>query len=72
LDFSDDTWKKGNHNHETAKIKNCTLIKSNIYFQFVLKTIDVESTTLPSRMQNLVKIGKELQTQLFKHTPTQN
>jgi len=44
------------HNRETAKIGFCTLPI------LVPETIAVETTTFLSGMQNLVKIGKELQT----------
>ena len=37
-------------------------LKSENYFLFVSQTTRVEATTFLSRMQNLVKIGKELWT----------
>jgi len=45
---------------ETAEIGIRTSLKSANYFRFVSQTIAVEATTSLTRMQNLVKIGKEL------------
>jgi len=39
-----------------------TSLKSANYFRFVSQTIGVEATKFVNRMQNLVKIGKELWT----------
>jgi len=47
---------------ETAEIGIRTSLKSASYFRFVGKTMGVDATTFLSRMQNLVKIGKELWT----------
>jgi len=47
---------------KTAEIRIRTPLKSANYFRFVSQTIGVEATTFLSRMQNLVKIGKELWT----------
>jgi len=47
---------------KTAKIGLYTSLKPVNYFQFVPETIAFETTTFLSGMQNLVKIGKELQT----------
>jgi len=44
----------------TAKIRICTYLSSVNYFQFVSETIGVDSTILPRRLQNLVKIGQEM------------
>jgi len=38
--------------------RNSQSLKSDIYFRFVWETIGVDPTTLPSRMQNLVKTVK--------------
>jgi len=57
--------KRSNSDQETAKIGICTLLKFEIYFRFVSQTIGVEPTTFPNRVQNLVKICKELRTQLL-------
>ena len=47
---------------KTAKIGIRTSLKSVNYFRFVSQTTGVEATTFLSRMQNFVKIGKELRT----------
>jgi len=52
--------KCGDHSLKTAEIGIRTPLKSANYFRFVSQTIGVEVTTFVSRMQNLVKIGKEL------------
>jgi len=39
---------------------NLHTLRSKNYFRFVSQTIDVEVTTFLSRMQSLVKIGREL------------
>jgi len=44
-----------------AKIGICTPLKSTIYFRFVSETIAAEPTIFLSAVQNLVKMGKELQ-----------
>ena len=50
----------GHQSLKTAKIGICTSLKLEDYFWFVSQTILVEVTTSLSRMQKLVKIGKEL------------
>jgi len=50
--------ESGGQNVKTAKMETHTLLKLDIYFQFVSKTPRV---TDPSRMQNLLTIDKELQ-----------
>jgi len=54
--------KYGYQSLRTAKIRIRTPLKSANYFRFVSQTIGVEATTFLSRMQNLVKISKELWT----------
>jgi len=44
---------------KTAEIGIRIPLKSASYFRCVWKTIGVDATTFLSRMQNLVKIGKE-------------
>ena len=55
-------WQCGQRSLKTAEIAICTPLKSSNYFRFISQTIGVEATTFLSRMQNLVKIGKELWT----------
>ena len=45
---------------KTAKIGIRTPLTSTNYFRFLSQTIGDEATTYLSRMQNFVKIGKEL------------
>jgi len=54
MGFATDLLKK------TAEIGIRTRLKSASYFRFVCQTIGVDATTFLNRMQNLVKIGKEL------------
>ena len=54
--------KHGVQSLKTANLGIRTSLKSRIYFQFVQQTIGDDATTFPSRMQNFVKIGKELRT----------
>jgi len=54
--------KCGHQSLKTAEIGIRTPLKSENYFQFVSQTIRVEKTTFLNRMQNLVKIVKELWT----------
>jgi len=56
MGFAADLLKK------TAKIGIRTPLKSASYLRFVSQTIDVDATTFLSRVQSLVKIGKELWT----------
>ena len=61
--FGGDLFEKcGHQSMKTAKIGIRTPLKSANHFRFVSQTIGVEATTFVSRMQNLVKIGKELWT----------
>jgi len=63
MGFGADLLQKCSHQRlNTAKIGIRTSLKSANYFQFVSQTTGVEATTFLSRMQNLVKIGKELWT----------
>jgi len=57
--------KCGQQSLKTAKIRIRTPLKSANYFRFVSQTIGDEATTFLSRMQNFVKIGKEMWTQSF-------
>jgi len=50
---------------KTAETGFRTPLKSASYFRFVWQTIGVDATTFLSRMQNLVKIGKELWTDVI-------
>ena len=50
----------GHHGLKTTEIGIRTPLKSENYFRFVSQTTGVEGTTFLSRVQNLVKIGKEL------------
>jgi len=52
--------KYGHQSLKTAKFGFRTPLKSANYFRFVSQTIGVDATTFVSRVQNLVKIGKEL------------
>ena len=54
--------KCGHQSLITAKIGIRTSLKSANYFRFVSQAIGDEATTFLSRMQNFVKIGKELWT----------
>jgi len=62
MGFGADVLKNKNivKRQKTAEIGIRTPLKSAKYFRFVSQTIGVDSTTLLSRMQNLVAIGKEL------------
>jgi len=60
--FGIDLLKCGDHSLKTAEIGIRTPLKLANYFRFVSETIGVEATTFVSRMQNWVKIGKELWT----------
>jgi len=58
-------WPNGWTDHE---IGIHTPLKSANYSRFVSQTIGIDMTTFLSRMQNLVKIGKELLTQYLIET----
>ena len=60
MGFGIDLLKCGDHSLKTAEIRIRTPITLENYFRFVSQTIGVEATTFVNRMQNLVKIGKEL------------
>jgi len=45
---------------EGAKIIVRIPLKSHTYFWLVSETLDIEPTTIPSYMQNMMKTGKEL------------
>jgi len=60
MGFDVDLLKCGHHSLKTSEIGIRTPLKLANYFRFVSETIVVEATTFVSRMQNLVKIGKEL------------
>jgi len=62
MGFAADLLKNVVTSLKTAEIGIRTPLKSANYFRFVSQTIGVEATTFLSRMQNLVKIGKELWT----------
>ena len=55
-------WQMWSPDLKTAVIGIRTSLKSANYFRFISQTIGFEATTFLSRMQNLVKIGKELWT----------
>ena len=62
MGFGADLLKMWSPEPETTEIGIRTPRKSANYFNFVSQTTGVEETTFLSRMQNLVKIGKELWT----------
>jgi len=62
MGFAADLLKNVVTSLKTAKIGIRTSLKSADYFRFVSQTIGVDATTFVSRVQNLVKIGKELWT----------
>jgi len=62
MGFRADVMKNVHQSLKTAEIGIRTPLKSANYFRFVSQTIGVVATTFLSRMQNLVKIGKELWT----------
>jgi len=63
MGFGADLLKKcGHQSLKSAKIWIRTPLKSANYFRFLSQTIGDEATTFLSRMQNFVKIGKELWT----------
>ena len=68
-------WKCGHQSLKTTEIGIRTPLKSENYFRFVSRTIGDEATTFRSRVQNLVKIGKDCgrnrsTTYLFTDTET--
>jgi len=60
MGFGIDLLKCSDHSLKIAEIGIRTPLKLANYFRFVSQTIGVEAITFVSRMQNLVKIGKEL------------
>ena len=60
IGFGADLLKNGHQRLKTAEIAIRTPLKSSNYFPFVSQTVVVSAKAFLSRMQNLVKIAKEL------------